>query len=113
MRNSMFFFALCIPVLFAFTTAQTSSSNNACPAPENVTIVNKTSNSATFSWDDCGCGGEYHIYHTKDGITSQVYETSSPGININGLSTGTYQFYFYTECSEGTSSIIIEVVVIG
>ncbi|MEZ4894225.1 MAG: hypothetical protein R2778_14570 [Saprospiraceae bacterium] len=42
-----------------------------------------------------------------------MYETSSPGININGLSTGTYQFYFYTECSEGTSSIIIEVVVIG
>ena len=108
----MFFFALFIPVFFAFTTPQNEGMSGGCPPPANVTLIAQSSGAAVFDWDDCSCGGNYHVYFSRNGHPGSEYLTSVSGINFSGLATGTYQFYFYTECGGETSSIIVEEIII-
>lgn len=111
MRKRLFFFALLLPVCFAFTTPENDCSETGCPPPANVALTNQFGGAATFDWDDCGCGGEYHVYYTKNGQLGQEYVTGNSGITISGLLAGTYQFYFYTACGGEISAIIIEEVI--
>lgn len=111
MRKHLFFFALLLPLCFAFTTPENNRSEAGCSSP-NVTLTNQFAGSASFDWNDCGCDGEYHIFYRINGQTSPEYVTGNSEITISGLTTGTYQFYFYTICGGESSSIIVEEVII-
>lgn len=113
MRKHLFFFALLLPISFAFTTPANDRSETGCPPPTNVVLTNQSGGAASFDWDDCGCGGEYHVYYTVNGQTGPEYVTGNSEITISGLTTGIYQFYFYTTCRGESSSIIVEEVIMG
>ncbi|HRI60749.1 MAG TPA: hypothetical protein PK228_13520 [Saprospiraceae bacterium] len=70
MRKHLFFFALLLPLSFAFTTPENDLSETGCPPPSNVTLTNQSGGAATFDWDGCGCIGAYLVYFTKDGQTA-------------------------------------------
>ena len=112
MKKPLFFFALLLPLCFAFTTPQNDRSDDGCRAPLHPTLTSQYGGSATFEWDDCSCGGNYHVYYTKNGQTSAEYVTGNAEITVNGLTTGTYQFHFYTECGTEVSSIIVVEIII-
>lgn len=108
----MFCLTLFFPLCFVFAAPQNDRLNDGCRAPSNVTLVSQYGSSVAFDWDDCGCGGTYHIYYTKNGQNGPEYTTGNSEITVNGLSTGTYQFHFYTECGTEVSSIIVVEVVL-
>ena len=110
MKKHLFFFAFLFPLCFAFTTSGNDRSEAGCPPP-NVALTNQFTGAASFDWDDCGCGGEYHVFYRTNGQTSPEYVTGNSEITISGLTTGTYQFYFYTVCGGESSSIIVEEVI--
>lgn len=112
MRKHLFFFALLLPVCFAFTTPKNGRSETGCPPPANVALTAHSGVAATFDWDDCGCSGEYHVFYRINGQPGPEYVTGNSQITISGLTTGIYQFYFYTVCSGESSSIIVTEVII-
>ena len=107
----MFFFALLIPVCFAFTAPKNNRAGGGCPPPANVALTAQFGGAATFDWDDCGCDGTYHVYFVRNGQASPEFVTGVSGITISGLTAGTYQFCFYTVCGGEPSAIIVEEVV--
>ena len=92
-----------------------NGNDTTCDAPTNVTVTAKFSSSISFDWDGPD-GSTYEVYYVRqsDGYTSPVYSTSSSDYAYSGLSAGTYDFYFRTDCGTEMSEIIgIEEVFIG
>ncbi len=108
----MFFFALFIPVFFAFSSPQNNRIDGGCPPPANVALSAQSGSSVTFDWDDCTCGGIYHVYFVRSGQYSPVFATGATSITLSGLAAGTYQFHFYTVYGGEASAIIVEEIII-
>lgn len=111
MKKPLFFFALLIPVCFAFTAPQNNRTGGGCPPPANVALTAQFGGAASFDWDDCGCDSEYRVYFVRNGQAGPEFSTWNSAITITGLPAGTYQFCFYTVCGGETSAIIVEEVV--
>lgn len=111
MRKHLFFFALLIPVCFAFATPENDHCEAGCPPPTNLALTAHPGAAVSFDWDDCGCSGEHHVFYKVNGQAGPEYVTGNSEITISGLATGIYQFYFYTICNGESSSIIVTEVI--
>lgn len=113
MKKLMYFCTGILLLCLAFSTYANSVNHDGCPPPGNIILTAKTSSSVSFDWENCSCGTPaYHIYYVKNGQMGPVYLTGNSEITITGLSAGTYQFYFSTQCDGETSAIIIEEIII-
>jgi hypothetical protein len=84
-----------------------------CSSPT-VSVTGQTANSISFAWDAVPEAIGYKVWYvrTSDNTTSQQYSTGNNYFSYSGLASGTYQFYFVTECAAGSSaSIVIEVMI--
>lgn len=87
----------------------------ACPEPANLSIVSKSGGSIAFDWNNClgGCN-QYLVkyFRQDDDFRSQVFTTDDSDISFSGLSAGTYDFSFATDCGSIASGwIIVEDVI--
>lgn len=101
--------ALVLPMLTGFSMPE-NGNDSTCPAPENVSITAKTSGSISFDWDAVG-GGSYLVYYVRqdDDYISPTYSTTNSEYSFSGLSAGTYDFFFVTDCgSELSGGVGIE-----
>lgn len=100
------FLLFLVPV--ASGIAQTHSVEVTCIAPT-VSKTGQTAGSVSFSWDAVSGATEYVVWYVRkeDNYSSAVMHTSNTSINVSGLSTGTYIFYFATVCGGGTSDYVI------
>ncbi|MCB0531493.1 MAG: fibronectin type III domain-containing protein [Lewinellaceae bacterium] len=112
MKKPMFFSTGTLLLCLAISTFANSIYKDVCPPPGNVTLTAQTKTSASFDWDHCSCGTpEYHVYYVKNGQTGPQFITGNSEITITGLTAGTYQFYFYSQCGGVVSAIIVEEVI--
>lgn len=112
MKASNLIFILLFTSLFALATPPKPVYNN-CPPPINLEQVSQTDSSISFDWEDCGCDyTEYRIFYVKDGSSSQEFSTPNSDFTISGLSSGAYDFHFYTICGGIASVIIVEEIII-
>lgn len=85
-----------------------------CPEP-GVSITGASAGSISFAWNAVTGASGYKIWFVRhsDNYTSPVYRTSNTTYSFSGLPSGTYDFYFQTECdsSESASFVIEEVVI--
>lgn len=90
--------------------AKAVESGQTCPEPTNLNILSKSSSSIAFDWSDCigGCN-QYLVkyYRQGDSFQSQVFTVANSEISFNGLSAGTYDFSFATDCGSATSGWIV------
>jgi len=86
-----------------------------CPSPTNVHVVSKNGGTITFDWNDCGCVlNDYKVKFTRisDSYTSPEYSAGTSDYTYSSLPSGSYVFYFWTECeSESSEAIVIEDVI--
>ncbi|MEO1263845.1 MAG: hypothetical protein AAFZ15_33880 [Bacteroidota bacterium] len=106
MKTMILFLSFVLSTTLSFSNQQTFTPVT-CSAPSNLALVS-TDATFTFDWDDCGCSPtEYRVFYKRGGATSHEFSTSSSDITFTGLAPGNYEFYFYTVCQTGISSIII------
>lgn len=79
-----------------------------CPVVANLEKTGETSNSISYSWDNVYSGAQYRVWYTRaaDNYTSDFSYTYNNSFTFNGLSAGSYTFYFQTICGEESSSYI-------
>jgi hypothetical protein len=77
--------------------------------PPDVSVSSKSAGTISFSWGGVAGGKAYDVYFYRheDHYTSGIITTSSTSVLFSSLPSGTYDFYFATECDEGPSSFII------
>ena len=104
-----FFSALFLTVSISIGFAFTEFSTLTCTAPQNVATTLNSGGDISFDWDDCtGSCTEYKVKYVRQGdqYTSSEYTTSVSSFSFTGLTTGTYDFYFYTVCGTQVSPFI-------
>ncbi len=87
-----------------------------CNAPSNVTVTSQTSSSVSLAWSPAFGAAAYEVWYvrTGDGYTSSTTTVSGTSISYTGLATGTYRFYFRTNCGNEVSEVIVlEDLIIG
>lgn len=96
------------PVVLCFTAA--ADNGQTCPEPANLNILSKSSGSIAFDWSDCmgGCN-QYLVkyYRQDDDFQSQVFTAERSDILFSGLSNGTYDFSFATDCGSATGGWVV------
>lgn len=108
MKNFLFLFVFLFSFTFAFSTPQNKSLSDC--SLTNATVVSQTDSSVSIDWD-CSCNPiEYRVFYVKNGQVSQELSTGISEITLSGLSAGVYQVHIYAVSASGTSSIIIDEV---
>lgn len=84
-----------------------------CPEPQ-PSVANQTANTITFSWAPVTGAVQYKTWCHRHGDSgpSQQFSTGNTQFSYSGLPSGTYDFYFVTECADGYSDIVIIVDII-
>jgi hypothetical protein len=110
MKNWLPYFRIVLALLIPVNSGSTSLpiSESACPAPQ-VTAINRSTGSASFSWNAVGESSQYVVFYIRQGdnYNSQPTYTLNTSITYFGLSSGVYDFYFATVCGSELSEIII------
>ena len=97
---------LLIPIVSGFTNPTVLETS--CPGPH-VFVTSQSTGSASFSWNGVSGASGYVVFYIRqsDSYTSPQTYTSNTSITYSGLSSGTYNFYFATDCGGEFSEIII------
>ena len=107
----VFLIAFMAPVTTGFSTP--NSIEITCGSPT-VSITSQTSSSVSFAWNAVSGATIYKIWYVRNGSDgSGEFFTSGTSMTFNNLQGGSYRFYFQAICSEGSSEITIEDLVIG
>ncbi|HFA52129.1 MAG TPA: hypothetical protein ENJ95_24190 [Bacteroidetes bacterium] len=106
MKNVFFFTAFLLIGFYAISNPQPINLN--CPSPVNVSVTDQYAGAISFDWEDCvgGCNS-YSVWYETGDYTSQQYLTNNSDISYSGLSAGTYDFYFVTDCGGAKSDAIV------
>lgn len=78
-----------------------------CPIPTNVTLVNRTTTSATISWSNTTglYSVEYGTANFSQGMGTLISNLQEPTVTIEGLQPNTYyDFYVRSHCTETVAS---------
>ncbi len=121
MKNALNFSGLlCIVAILlgsatsGFTASAKPGTPSSCSSPT-VAVTGQTANSVSFSWGAVSGATGYKVWYVRlnDNTTSEQFSTGNTHFSFSGLASGTYNFYFVTECEAGTSeaSIIIELMI--
>ncbi len=108
MKN--YFSALVLFVSLIIGQAFTTTAPLVCNTPQNVSTTSIDQGDISFDWDDCSGGcTEYKLkyYREEDSFGSEEYTASNSSFSFINLPTGSYKFYFATDCSGQISSFII------
>lgn len=78
-------------------------------APPQATVSDQSSGSVTFTWEAQASAISYQVYYTReeDNYTSSPVTTGNTYISFTNLPSGTYDFYFRTNCDRESSDYII------
>ncbi len=97
--------AFITPVVNAFTEPVKSEVSCQPPSPY---VSSQGTGSVTYSWSAVSGATNYKVWYTRNGgDASAESSTSGTSITFNGLSAGSYQFYFVTVCGDGASEYIV------
>ena len=107
MKKSLFFLAFLLPLAFAFTSIPDDCAS--CAEPTGVTKTNETISTISFSWDDMAGVDSYTLKYIREGdsATSGDISVNSTSYTYTGLTSGTYHFYFTSNCGGTTSTAFI------
>jgi hypothetical protein len=100
----------------SFSAATAIGNGCSCGAPSSPSVTSQSAVSITLAWSPGYGALNYEVWYvrTNDSYTSSVSTVSSASINYTGLASGTYRFYFRSNCDEGKSDIIVlEDIIIG
>lgn len=101
----------------SFSAASTAIGPDcSCGTPGSPTVTNQSLTSISLAWTPASGAAGYEVWYvrTNDSYTSSVSTVSSTSITYTGLTSGTYKFYFRSNCGEEKSEIIVlEDMIIG
>ena len=80
-----------------------------CEVPS-VSITGRSAGYVSFSWGAVSGTTGYTVYYVRknDNYTSSPFTTSSTSISFSSLPSGTYDFYFSSNCGSEESEYVIE-----
>ena len=92
---------------FSFSAANNPTTEVSCPQPV-VSLDSQSEGAVSFSWNAVTGAVGYNVKYVRDDTyNSGVFYTTSTSISFSSLPAGTYDFYFETVCSGGSSGYII------
>jgi hypothetical protein len=79
-----------------------------CPTPV-VNITHQTSSSISFSWNSVTGASYYKVYYQRkeDNYTSSEFSTGDTSMDFSSLPSGTYSFFFTTDCGSEISQFVV------